>query len=69
VPILISAVKTDRDPAVRITAIKALAQIGPPAKAAIPALQEVQKLPKTPRDQDKELAKEAEAALEKIQGK
>jgi HEAT repeat protein len=62
-------VKKDRDANVRSTAIKALAQIGPPAKAAVPALMDVQKLAKTASDQDKALAKEAEAALEKIQPK
>src|SRR5262249_10563988 len=38
VPILIDAVKTDRDAAVRTAAVTALAQIGPPAKDAVPAL-------------------------------
>jgi HEAT repeat protein len=69
VPLLIDAAKKDRDTAVRSTAVKTLGQLGPAAKAAIPALTDLQKLAKTAKEEDKALAKEAEAALEKIQSK
>ena len=68
VPILIDAMKKDRDTAVRTVAIQGLAQLGPVAKEAVPALTELQKT-KLTRDDDKALAKEAEAALQKIQSK
>jgi HEAT repeat protein len=67
VPFLVDAMKRDRDAAVRTTAVQALGKLGPMAKEAIPALMDVVKTAKT--EQDKLLAKEAEAALGRIQGK
>jgi HEAT repeat protein len=63
VPILVSAMRLDRDVAVRQAAITALANLGPEAKAAVPDLM---KLAKSTLAADKEVAKLAESALEKI---
>ena len=64
VPVLITAVKQDRDPAVRTAAVAALGQLGSEAKAAVPMLNELIKSART--EPDKLLAKEATAVLEKI---
>jgi HEAT repeat protein len=69
VPLLTNTLKTDRDPEVRMLAVKALGEIGAPAKSAVATLKALQKLPKTASEADKNLAKEAGAAIEKIQAK
>jgi HEAT repeat protein len=69
VPIVIDFLKQDRDSAVRTAAVQTLKQIGPPAKDAIPALQEVVKsLAKSTRSEDKALLKEAEDAIKALGG-
>lgn len=64
VPVLITTLKQDRDPAVKSAAIASLAKLGSDAKPAAQALAELVKTAKT--DADKALAKEASDALEKI---
>lgn len=67
VPLLVDTVQTDRDPEVRLAAVTALGKIGPPAKAALSVLAEIQKAGKLAvTDQDKALAVQAEAALKAI---
>ncbi len=69
VPFLVTAVKTDRDTAVKSTAVATLKSIGAPAKEALPALQELVKtLGKSTKAEDKTLSQEAEAAIKAIQG-
>lgn len=69
VPVLVDVLKKDKDPTVLLAAVTALGNLGPPAKAAVPALQEVQKTAKALKDKDMGLLKETEAALQKIQAK
>lgn len=64
---LLDAVRRDKNPAVRIAAVKALGDIGAPAKPALTLLTTLQKLPKTANEMDKALAKAAMEAAEKIQ--
>ena len=54
---------------IRVQAIVGLGQIGPPAKAALPTLKEVQKAAKLLKDQDMGLGKAVEEALAKINAK
>ena len=65
---LSGSARRDRNPAVRITAVKLLGEMGPSAKSTLSLLASLQKLPKTASEQDKALAKAAEAA-DKIQAK
>ena len=62
VPALIEVFGRD-DPDMKVAAAKALAKIGPDAKAAIPALTEVLK------DEERWVSAAAEYALENIKGK
>jgi HEAT repeat protein len=66
-PFLIDALKRDKDPTVLLAAVKALGELGPSAKAALPALQEVQKSAKLFKDKDMGLSKATEDALRKFQ--
>ena len=63
IPGLIEALK-DPSSTVRITAIKAFADIGEAAKSAVPALVEV-----VNKDADPEVRKEASLALSKLPGR
>ena len=69
VTFLSDSARRDRNPAVRITAVKLLGEVGAPAKSALPILAALQKVPKTANEQDKALAKAAMEAAEKIQAK
>lgn len=69
VPLLTECAKGDKNPTVRITAVKILGDLGPAAKSATTVLTAIQKLAKTATEQDKALAKAAGEALEKIKGK
>src|SRR5262249_17874549 len=80
VPGYTAIVEKEKDMGVRTAAIKALGQIGPPAKDAVKALQDLQKMIKSqkpPKGKDKaqkeqankQLLQEIEMALRKIQGK
>ena len=65
VPFLIDTLKRDKDPTVLLAAVTALGNLGAPAKAAVPALQDLLKFAKTLKDKDMGLLKETEAALRK----
>jgi len=69
VPLLTSSASTDKNLTVRMTAVKALGEIGAPAKSALAVLKKMQTLPKNPTEGDKELAKAAKEAADKIEGK
>jgi hypothetical protein len=66
VPLLTDAVRRDKNPAVRLAAVKHLGDIGPPAKSALTDLTKLQKAPKNATPQDEALAKAATEAVEKI---
>jgi HEAT repeat protein len=69
VPVLIDVLLKDRDPELRLTAMATLARIGPPAKAALPVLTEIQKAGKlATAEQDKTAAAAAESAIKAIKG-
>ncbi len=65
---LIDSVNRDKNPNVRSTAVKLLGELGAAAKPAEKVLLALQKLGKTPSEQEKALAKLATEALEKIKG-
>lgn len=69
VTFLTDGVNKDKNPAVRMTSVKLLGDVGAPAKSALPTLTRLQKLPKNASEQDKALAKLAAEAAEKIQAK
>lgn len=69
VTLLTDAVRRDRNPAVRLTGVKLLGEVGPPAKSALTLLNSLQKVPKNAGEPEKALAKAAAEAAEKIQAK
>ena len=69
VPLLRDTAQRDRNLNVRLTAIRILGGIGPPAKSAVALLTRMQRLPKKATEQDKQIAKAAAEALEKILAK
>jgi HEAT repeat protein len=69
VTFLSDSVRRDKNPAVRLTAVKLLGDMGPNGKSALTLLASLQKLPKTANEQDKALAKAAMDAAAKIQAK
>jgi HEAT repeat protein len=68
VPPLVDILKKDKDPAVRLAAVTAVGNIGPPASAAAPALEAIQRSIKD-NPKEKVLAAEVSTALRRIKKK
>jgi HEAT repeat protein len=62
----IDVIKREKNLSNRVTAVQGLGQIGPPAKAAMPTLKELQKTAKALKDKDLGLGKAIDEALQRI---
>lgn len=69
VPLLLDAAQRDRNPTVRLTAVRNLGDMGPAAKSALLVLQRMQKPRLKASEQEKQIAQAAVEAIAKIKGK